>query len=163
MDTPTADIRPTHLEGDEEPLLPRRGPRDEARFDITAMIDLVFMLNIFFLVTTVTAALAEMDLPVVRHCVATDADTAVMISLVLEGRDAAVVYIGETPEGDGISDPDEQAREVREAVEAGLRDDKRVVLIKAERNVRLQDVRRVGAAAGAVPGIELRLAVIEKE
>jgi biopolymer transport protein ExbD len=163
METSTADIRPAHLEDDEEPLLPRHGLRDEAKFDITAMIDLVFMLNIFFLVTTVTAALAEMDLPVVRHCVATDADTAVIFSLVSDGRELAVLYLGDSGDGEGYTDPDDQTRVVREAVEQGLRSDKRVTVIKAERGVRLKDVRRVGAAAGAVPGIELRLAVIEKE
>jgi biopolymer transport protein ExbD len=157
----SAEMRPMDF-GEDEPLLPRKPPREEAKFDITAMIDLVFMLNIFFLVTTVTAALAEMDLPVVKHVIPTDADTAVFLTVVEGDRNAAVLYLGDTPDGEGFTDPEEQSRQVKEAVQNGLREDKRIVLIKAERNVRLKDVRRIGAAAGA-PGIELRLAVIERE
>ena len=56
-----------------------------------------------------------------------------------------------------------EERAVREAVEAGVRGDKKTVLIKAEKNVRLRDVSRIGAVAVSVPGIELKLAVIEKE
>lgn len=162
MDTPTADIRPSKLD-DEEPLLPSRGPRDEARFDITAMIDLVFMLNIFFLVTTVAAAVSEMDLPVVRNTVATDTDTAVVVALTRGEDGTTALYLGEQPDRGGIIDPDEQTRRVREAVEEGRRADKRVVLVKAERAVKLRDVQRVGSAATEVPGVELRMAVIEKE
>ena len=51
---------------EDNPLVKRRPIHDEAKFDITAMIDLVFMMNIFFLVTSVTAALAEIDLPAAR-------------------------------------------------------------------------------------------------
>lgn len=162
MDTPSVDFRPSSLD-DEEPLVPPRGPRDEARFDITAMIDLVFMLNIFFLVTTVAAAVSEMDLPVVRNTVATDTDSAVVVSLTRDEAGTTTVYLAEQPEGDGIVDPEEQTRRVREAVEEGRRADKRIVLIKAERPVKLRDVQRVGAAASEVPGVELRMAVIEKE
>lgn len=44
------------LEADADgPLVTHRPLRDDAKFDITAMIDLVFMMNIYFLVTTVTA------------------------------------------------------------------------------------------------------------
>ncbi len=162
METPTADIQPSKLD-DEEPLVPVRGPREEARFDITAMIDLVFMLNIFFLVTTVAAAVSEMDLPVVRNTVATDLESAVVVSLAQDATGATEVYLSENPEGEAILDPEEQTRRVREAVEEGRRAEKRIVLVKAERAVKLRDVQRVGSAATEVPGVELRMAVIEKE
>ena len=149
-------------DADDPPLLPRRGPRDEAKFDVTAMIDLVFMLNIFFLVTTVAAAMSEMDLPVVRHTVAADGDEAVIVSLVRRDGGTAV-FFGEDVAGGGVADPDEQTRRVREAAEEGRRAEKSVVLIKAERDVRLRDVQRVAAAAAEVPGVELRAAVIERE
>jgi hypothetical protein len=66
---------------DANPLVKRRPIHDEARFDITAMIDLVFMMNIFFLVTTVTAALAEMDLPKAKHVAPADRDTAIIFTI----------------------------------------------------------------------------------
>src|SRR5690349_9344563 len=108
--------------------------REEARFDITAMIDLVFMLNIFFLVTTVVAAIAEMDLPVVRHAIATEPGSTIVVALVQRDADA-VLYLGENGEGEGIVDPDEQKQRVRESAQEGRGEDKEVFLIKAEREV----------------------------
>jgi biopolymer transport protein ExbD len=147
----------------DESLVPRKRSHEEAKFDITAMIDLVFMLNIFFLVTTVTAALSEMDLPVVRHCIPTGADEAVIFSLTTDDGQTARLFAGEAAQGEAIIDEDEQARVARAGAEEALRSDKRVVLIKAEKNVKLRHLRHVAAAAASVPGIELRLAVIEKD
>ena len=48
---------------DDDMLVPRKSLADDARFDVTAMVDLVFMMNIFFLVTWAEMARAEIDLP----------------------------------------------------------------------------------------------------
>lgn len=149
---------------DDEPLIPRHGAHHEATFDITAMIDLVFMLNIFFLVTTVAAVSAEMDLPIVRHCVATDPDDAVTISLVASDAQDVTVYLGDGAHGERLTDPNDQVLAVRRATEEGLRSGKSIVLIKAERAVKLRDVKRISSAAiRDLPGMTLRMAVIEKE
>ena len=58
---------------------------------------------------------------------------------------------------------------LRVAVEKGVRDSKSTtspkdtLLIKAEKRVRLQDIARVSAAAQAIEGMKLNLAVVEKE
>ncbi len=148
---------------DDEPLSRRKPMHDEAKFDITAMIDLVFMMNIFFLVTTVGAALAEMDLPVARHVVAADLEAAVVLSLALDPNGGTVLYLGDGIDGEPIASPEEQTKAVLTAVEAGVRDQKTTVLIKAEKNVKLRDLNRIASAASSIQGIELKLAVIEKE
>lgn len=149
---------------DDNPLIPRRPSHDEARFDITAMIDLVFMMNIFFLVTTVTAALAEIDLPVARHCAPADRDNSVLFTILAAAdRGPGQVFVGDAHEGNPLTDPEAQERAVREAVEAGVRSNKSTILIKAEKSVRLSDVARIGGIAVSVPGTELKLAVVEKE
>jgi biopolymer transport protein ExbD len=149
---------------DDNPLVPRRPAHDEAKFDITAMIDLVFMMNIFFLVTSVTAALAEIDLPAAKHCAPSDRDTSVLITLLAAGDQGPCrVFLGDADEGPALAEGEAEERAVREAVEAGVRADKKTVLIKAEKNVRLRDVSRIGGVAVSVPGIELKLAVIEQE
>jgi biopolymer transport protein ExbD len=151
------------LEADADgPLVTHRPLRDDAKFDITAMIDLVFMMNIYFLVTTVTAALAEMDLPLAKNCTATDASAATVISISDSGN-GGQVFIGDGPSGQPLMDAEEVQRAVREAVEEGVRQDKGTVLLKAEKQVRMRDVARVAAAAATVSGTELRLAVIEQE
>ena len=57
--------------------------------------------------------------------------------------------------------PEEQDDRIRQAVEQGLLTGKNSVLIKAEKGVRHRDVSRVAAAAGAVEGVSLNLAVME--
>lgn len=148
---------------DDNPLIPRRPAHDEAKFDITAMIDLVFMMNIFFLVTSVTAALAEMDLPTAKHCAPSDRDTSVLITIkAATDQGTCRVYIGEEGER-ALGEGEAEERAVREAVEAGVRGNMKTVLIKAEKGVNLRDVSRIGVIAVSVPGIELKFAVIEKE
>ena len=48
-------------------LFPKQTRHADAEFDITAMIDLVFMMNIYFLVTFVTAALNTLFSQSVSH------------------------------------------------------------------------------------------------
>jgi biopolymer transport protein ExbD len=163
MDRPPIGPHATELD-DDEPLFSHRRNHNEATFDITAMIDLVFMLNIFFLVTTVVAAQAEMDLPVVRHCVPTDPDESALISLVAQNPNSVTVFLGDGPQGEGLTDREEQLQAVHRSVEEASRAGKHIILLKAERSVKLRDVKRIGAAAiRDITGMELRMAVIEKE
>lgn len=150
---------------DDGPLLSGKGKgHHEATFDITAMIDLVFMLNIFFLVTTVAAVSAELDLPVLRHCIPTDVEDAVMISVIAADPKSVVVQIGDNPKAEMLTEPDEQTRAIRQAAEEASRAGKHVVLIRAEKSVKLRDIQRISTAATRdIPGLELRMAVIEKE
>jgi len=149
---------------DEEPLVPRGSFHDDSHFDITAMIDLVFMMNIFFLVTSMAAALAEIELPSARHCLTADGAASIFITI-LDRADSAsgLVYLGDGPVGDPLMDPESQERGVKEAVEAARRDSKHIVIIKAAKSVPLKNVVRVAGAAVAVEGTELKLAVVEKE
>lgn len=149
---------------DEESLAPRKSIQDDARFDITAMIDLVFMMNIYFLVTTVTAATMEIDLPTAKHCVATDPETATILTLIGNKDPSSFqVTISSSASGQPLTEREEQEREIRSAVENGVQDGKYTVLIKAERSVRLRDVARIASIATAVPKAELKVAVLEKE
>ena len=144
-----------------EPLVARRSLDEEARFDITAMVDLVFMMNIFFLVTWVGAALAEIDLPAARHCIAADPETSVIVTVMDGGSQGPSVYVGDAKSGPPLTNPAEIEQQVQAAVQEGARQGKDTLLIKAEKGVRLRDVVRV--ASTAAEGMKLRLAVMEKE
>src|SRR3954470_24105223 len=91
--------------GDQMPG--RAGLHDDAEFDITAMIDLVFMMNIYFLVTFITAAMGGLELPAANHSFGLDPDTAVTVT-VLAGLDpqSVVVYVGESESA--LRDPAQQ-------------------------------------------------------
>jgi biopolymer transport protein ExbD len=143
---------------DEDMLVPARPLVDDARFDVTAMVDLVFMMNIFFLVTWADAARAEIDLPTARHCAAADSEESVVLTI-LKGPQ---VFLGSSSAGGALSAGEVDQR-VTAYVEDAVRESRNIVLIKAEKDVPLRDVSHVGAVATAVKGTKLMLAVIEKK
>jgi len=154
--SPAASSAPTPF---EDNALVKRTPRtDDSRFDITAMVDLVFMMNIYFLVTWVGAAMAEMDLPAARHCLGVKQDESVIISI-LKGPK---VYLGE-PTPDNLLNPGEIDRRIGAAVEQAVREKKTYVLVKAEREVFLRDVVHVAGVATASKGLKLMVAVMRKD
>ncbi|MEN6459081.1 MAG: biopolymer transporter ExbD [Thermoguttaceae bacterium] len=152
---PVSNAPPTPFE--ENALVQRRPLLDDARFDVTAMVDLVFMMNIYFLVTWVGAALSEMDLPKARHCIAADRDKSVVVT-VFKGPK---FYLGDGEAGQALT-ANEVDQRLQSAIEAGMRDGRNLVLIKAERNVPLRDIAHVATITNGVLGAKLRLAVIEK-
>ena len=147
----------------DEPLLGRPQHQETPEFDITAMVDLVFMMNIYFLVTFVTVALAEINLPTASHCEPLNADDAVVLTLLgtLDGKNVTV-KIGDGDSAVQVDDVDEQNERVAAAVEAGHGEGKTEVLIKAEKRVRLGELFRVATAA-AVEGVKLHVAVTETD
>jgi biopolymer transport protein ExbD len=144
-------------------LVARNPLEDDAEFDITAMIDLVFMMNIYFLVTFLTAAMGEITLPSATHVAPLDPDTAVAVTVLgsLDGE-SITVYLGENAEGEQISDADMQEERIRKWVEQGVQEGKTAVLIKAEKKVRLKHLFRVSSAC-AVEGVKLHVSVMEKD
>jgi biopolymer transport protein ExbD len=146
-----------------ETLLSHRTDQETPEFDITAMVDLVFMMNIYFLVTFVTVALSQVDLPAATHAAPLDADTSVIFTIVGGGTEPPVVYVGDQESGIPVRGVEQQASSVRAAVEEGVAAGKTEVLLKAEKKVRLGDLFRVSSAASAVEGVKLNVAVMEKD
>src|SRR5437763_17075490 len=101
-------------------LIARRPDSEPPEFDITAMVDLVFMMNIYFLVTFITVALGELNLPAARHVSALDADSAVILTLTrtLDGK-SATLFLGSGDKGEPIADVAQQEQRVQEAAEQG--------------------------------------------
>ena len=154
--TPAANEAPSSF--DDETLVPRKSLVDDARFDITAMVDLVFMMNIFFLVIWAEMARAEIDLPTARHCTPAERSRAVVFTI-LKGP---VVYLGDSIADKPPLSPGEVDGRVGEAVEKGRREEsKDIVLIKAEKEVPLRDVAHIAGVATAGGGVKLMLAVLE--
>jgi biopolymer transport protein ExbD len=144
-------------------LIARRPDEEPPEFDITAMVDLVFMMNIYFLVTFVTVALSGMSLPSADYCNALDADTAVIVRVArsLDGE-SVTVYLGDGEAGEPLNDNAEQERQIQDAVEEEMASGKTAVLLKAEKRVRLSDLFRIATAA-SIEGVKLHVAVLEKD
>jgi biopolymer transport protein ExbD len=150
-------------ESGADQLIARRLDPEPPEFDITAMVDLVFMMNIYFLVTFVTVAMGEITLPTAKHVAALDADSAVIFTVArsLDGK-SITVYMGDSEKNEPITEAAQQDKRVQEAVEQGKAAGKTEVLLKAEKKVRLADLFRVATAA-SVEGTKLHLAVVERE
>src|SRR5262245_13293866 len=150
-------------ESPDDAPFPRLHRHPDAEFDITAMVDLVFMMNIYFLVTFITVALGEINLPTAAHASPLDRDTATVIT-VLAGPDwrTVFVHLGEDRSGSPIADADDQMTQIANSVERAAAQGKKAVLIKAEKGIRLREIKRIAAAA-AHEGMSLHIAIVEKE
>jgi biopolymer transport protein ExbD len=157
------DRNETALEEDLGPVLPRRPVMDSAEMDITPMIDITFLLLIFFLVCSTMDQQTAVKLPPARHGSGVDERSSVIITV--EPRGAGVppaVYMGDGTSGTPLDD-DHTAQEemIIAEVEQGLLQGKPNVLIKAAMGVKHGEVSRVAAAAASVEGIRLHMAVFE--
>jgi biopolymer transport protein ExbD len=146
-----------------EGLFPRQQRHADAEFDVTAMVDLVFMMNIYFLVTFVLAISVEINLPAAVHVTPLDGDKATVIT-VLAGPDwkTVFVYLGDGKKGTPVLEPDDQVTQIANAVETASAQGKTAVLIKAEKGIRLREMKRIANAA-AHEGMTLHIAIMEKD
>ncbi len=146
-----------------EELMARRPDQEPPEFDITAMVDLVFLMNLYFLVTFLTVAMGEMNLPSADHATALDADTAVVLSLARSpDGESAIVYLGDGVKGEPINGVSQQEQKVTAAIEEGMAAGKTAVLLKAESKVRLADMHRISSLVGG-HDLKLHVAVFERE
>ena len=142
---------------------PKRKAVEDPEFDVTAMVDLVSLMNIYFLVAWVMAMQNEVDLPAAKNVVAGDPDASVIVVIKEGDQRGMEVKIGEDNDGEPLTDRAEILKQVEAAVKAGSKERKDTLLLKAEKAVTMKDISFIAGAAAAAEGIKLRLAVLEKE
>jgi biopolymer transport protein ExbD len=144
-------------------LVPPRAKQEDPAFDVTAMVDVVSLMNIYyFMVTFVGIALTEANLPPASHGRALDADTSTVITVVVgRGWQSVDVFLGDKEKGTPITDEEEQQEQIAQAVTSAIAKGKTDVLIKADKTVRLRDMQRVARAA-TQEGASLHFAVMER-
>jgi biopolymer transport protein ExbD len=135
---------------------PRTLALPDTEIDITPMIDMVFLLLIFFLVTSRLAQQSSVELPAARYGGAISAKEAAIVTIAQDGDEAAIF------KGDSIDpaqrmamgDPAAAEAELIAYLQSELRDGsaKRHVLIKAGKEVKHKHVARVSQAVGRVLG-----------
>ncbi len=165
------------IELEEGEIMPARKRPQEGDLDITPMIDITFLLLIFFIVTSNLQQQTAAEMPQAKHgTTVSSLDSAVITMTASEADGRATVYLA-----DGISeearaeqnDLNRQEEEITEYVErsfAGTIESgvpKRHLLIKADGKVPYGEVERVALAAtrsGVVDTVErLYLGVQEKQ
>ena len=150
-------------------IRPRRMRAPESEMDITPMIDITFLLLIFFLVSSALSKQTPVELPEAQYGDAVAADESVIVTIDALPAGGAVIY-----KGDGVSDQwrlasedlqsqeDELAAYLQAELDANPL--KHHVLIKAARGVKHRHVVRVSHAAGRVlTGGQLFVAVAEED
>ena len=164
----------TQAESDVDGPLQLRSRRNDKDFDmdITPMIDITFLLLIFFLVCSTPDAETAIDMPKARYGKGVSERNSVMVTIGKEttldeaGNEHAPVYLADGRiEQERLPDTyDQQAELIRAAVERGKEEEaKENVLIKADRDVAHREVARVIKAASRVEGMQIHLAVLEED
>lgn len=143
--------------------LGKRAEVEDPEFDVTAMVDLVSLMNIYFIVAWVVAMQSEVDLPAAKNVVTGDPEASVMVIIKQADPGGLQVIIGEDATVEPLTDRAEILKKVEEAVKAGAKVQKNTLLLKAEKHVALKDIVHVASGAAAVDGTQLRLAVLEKD
>ncbi len=141
----------------------RRESQLDTEIDITPMIDMTFLLLIFFLVCSTAALEAAVELPPARYGTAVGPHNAVVITVADQpGSKTPAIYLADGKKGEPLpANPEAQEEEIRRAVKDGLSRGKSIVLIKAEKTVKEGEIVRIAAAASEVEGTRLYVAVME--
>lgn len=140
---------------------------EEADMDITPMIDITFLLLIFFIVASRIDAQSQVTLPKAHNGTAVPAKSSVMITMTQGSGDTAIIYKGDATEDSlrvATSDLAEQEEELIEYINNGITNErKEQVIIKAEKDVKARELSRVARAVGQVEGARLFVAVLEQQ
>jgi len=126
------------------------------------MIDVVFLLLIFFIVCSTIGKTSSVQLPKAKIGVAVSPHTATVFTLAGFEADA-VVYLGDGTSGKPLAaDRDVQREEIIRAVEHDLRQGRTNVMIKADRKLYHGEVYRIESAAASVPGVTLNVVIADE-
>jgi len=164
------------IQADEElfeGVMPRRRTMTDAEMDITPMIDITFLLLIFFLVASKMDAQADVQLPPAKYADAVSMQTAVVITVASGTGARALIYKGNGTSEEMLltsSDPEDQENELATYIQQHLDSDSppNSVVIKAAKGTKHREVARVAQAVGVVEdvhakGIQLHVAVLEEQ
>lgn len=125
----------------------RRNRSADAELDITPMIDVTFLLLIFFMVSSTMRGTPDLPLPPANSGEDVVADESVMLT-VINDEGVPTVHLGGSPDAlTGSSD------DVSEYVTAAIADQRTTVIINADRDLPSGFVEDVAAAAN-VEGVE---------
>ena len=134
----------------------KKKKNEDAELDITPMIDVVFLLLIFFMVTSTMDDQKAANVPPVEHGVGADANQATIVSVVAdEAGGTGRVILGDDPGGEEIVNLDL----VRRHVQAGFNEGKELVIIKAERDVKEGRVQEVLKVLADIEGLKFAIGV----
>lgn len=148
------------------PSIGRKNASDgEDDLDITPMIDITFLLLIFFLVTSTPDQDTAVVLPEALHGDAVSQLESVILTIGESSLDIAPVYAADGKIASSLLPEQEEPRRaaIRGAVEDGMAANKTNVVIKADKGVAFRHVDAVVSAVSQVRGANIHLAVLDTD
>lgn len=134
------------IDGEDEPLRMSKGRRPDDEMDITPMIDITFLLLIFFVVASKMDPTQTGKTPLASNGTSVSAKDSAVIFIHRGSNDDAVL---ERIDGSKFSDDeDEQTSEIVDYVTAQLDEGKNQVMILGDADVSVGEVGRVRKIIG---------------
>jgi biopolymer transport protein ExbD len=145
----------------------RRRGSEEPKMDITPMIDVTFLLLIFFIVASRLDPQMVVDLAKAKHGGAIPEKSSAVLVVTQDNPDNPSIFKGASKEvaNQIVGTPEEQEEQIRAFVDEECNGGpaKRYVLIKAERGVKYRHMDRIyKAVKQGITDQEIHVAVIEK-
>ena len=130
----------------------------DGEMDITPMIDVTFLLLIFFMVASTMQGTPDVDVPPAEHSIGVDSAGAAIVTILapLSSAEPSRIVLGD---GEG---PEADLSEVRRYVVESVRDGKKRIVLKAEGDVIHGLVDDVAQAIKSVEGVEMYMGVGDK-
>lgn len=132
----------------------RRTPL-QGELDITPMIDVTFLLLIFFMVSSTMQGKPDLDVPVAEHAIGVDAQGSAVVTVfaATSVADSPRIVLGDVQGDDG--DLNDVRRYVEEKSRAGIRK----FVVKAEGDVPHGIVEEVTKVIKSIEGVEIYMGV----
>jgi len=148
---------------DDEPVVLADREDIDGEMDITPMIDMTFLLLIFFVLTSKMTGEKSYEVPPAKHGSSIATQNCVILSVSRGIGDVPIVA-----KGDGSifsEEPEQQSAEIAEYVQLQFESGKSEVLVRAEGNVTAKQLKKVELAIsevlGEMEGKMINLAVSE--
>ncbi len=149
-------------DGNEMRNMMGRRPLEEAEMDITPMIDITFLLLIFFIVAAKIDDKGGVSLPQTEYAEAVLEAEAVTITLVRVGESDAALYLGDVINEENLvtkKSPLEREAAIRRYVEDEFKtkEGKTTVLLKADAKLKHGEIQKV---LQALSGVDVELSIM---
>lgn len=146
--------------GGGDGMMSSRKRTEEVDLDITPMIDVTFLLLIFFMVSSTMQNTPEYDLPPAEFGIGVQAKnaTVIVINRPIAPGEVPIVLLSSKEE---CSPSDRDL--IRSDVENGLLAEKTEVIIQADREVPSGFVKDVMRAVNEVEGVKMKIGIKEKK
>ena len=128
--------------------------RDDSELDITPMIDITFLLLIFFLVASIPDPQKHVALPTAMYGNSVNARDAIFVTAVAADDGSTIVYLGPSKQGEPLpSDHELQREALLEYFRAEVSAGKSKLIVNGEGTLKIGEVVRITSIVQEIEGL----------